>query len=67
MCFQCAEVIYSEMLDQNYAVDAVKFCLVVGHSDMFSTALDVLSKVEEVIGFVSVDLHTNLSPDLHLT
>ena len=48
LCFQCTEVIYSEMLEQSYAMDAVKLCLVVGHTDMFPPAIDVLSKLEQV-------------------
>ena len=36
------------MLGQTYIVEAVKFCLVVGHRDMFLSAVDELCKVQEV-------------------
>ena len=36
------------MLEQTYTVEAVKFCLVVGHTDMFLSAVDELCKVQEV-------------------
>ncbi|XP_053405478.1 NBAS subunit of NRZ tethering complex-like [Mercenaria mercenaria] len=67
LSFQNIETVYKEMVQHGYSIEAVKFSLITEQRELFSSAMDLLSRLPQInedADLINLILKHHLVPDL---